>query len=99
MNEPGLATRRPKNDSYRHLLTNSLTVSPNPTMQTVAQAATPIRGTTPRKRPLTPDVLMICLKVEEMVRFIGRVGSFFHGLHFHAEHLAGSANRTKLATP
>lgn len=55
----------------------SLTVSPNPTIQIVAHAATPMRGTTPRNRPLTPVVARIYLKVDRIVGDVGRAGSFF----------------------
>lgn len=60
-----------------HFWTISFSASPNPTMHIVAHAATPIRGTTPRKRPRRPDFLTMCLNVESMVADLGRVGSCF----------------------
>lgn len=60
-----------------NLFTASLTWSPNPTMHIVAQDATPIRGTTPRKRPLTPDSWRIYRRVVSIDALTGRVGSAF----------------------
>lgn len=57
--------------------TISFNVSPNPTIQIVAHAATPMRGTTPRNKPFTPEVARICLNVDTIVGDAGLVGSFF----------------------
>lgn len=60
-----------------NLFTASLTWSLSPTMHIVAQEATPIRGTTPLKRPLTPDSWRIYLRVVNIDPLTGRVGSAF----------------------
>lgn len=60
-------------------------------MQTVAQAATPIRG-------INAGCPNDMLEGQGNVRIDRACWFIFHGLHFHAKHLAGSANRIKLAT-
>ena len=57
--------------------TISLSRSDSDTMHIVAHAATPIRGTTPLNRPLTPESRKMCFMVDTIVAFAGLVGSAF----------------------
>lgn len=56
----------------------SLTISPKPTIQIVAQEATPMRGTTPLKNPVGPDVFQIYVVVFHMVGDSGLDGLAFN---------------------
>jgi hypothetical protein len=49
--------------------TYSLAMSPNPTIQIVAHAATPMRGTMPRKKPKGPELARMRFAADAMVGF------------------------------